>query len=78
MVVFLSRLDGIPPYETEFAIGYRRGIVNHKVGKIRFSLPGSYLEDTDEGTLVYYDAAADNWHTVRCTGYSTDGEPDFS
>lgn len=29
--------DGIPPYETEFAIGYRRGIVNHKVGKIRFS-----------------------------------------
>lgn len=69
--------DGIPPYETEFAIGYRRGIVNHKVGKIRFSLPGSYLEDTDEGTLVYYDAAADNWHTVRCTGYSTDGEPDF-
>ena len=69
--------DGIPPYETEFAIGYRRGIVNHKVGKIMFSLPGSYLEDTDEGTLVYYDAAADNWHTVRCTGYSTDGEPDF-
>lgn len=69
--------DGIPPYETEFAIGYRCGIVNHKVGKIRFSLPGSYLEDTDEGTLVYYDAAADNWHTVRCTGYSTDGEPDF-
>lgn len=69
--------DGIPPYETEFAIGYRRGIVNHKVGKIWFSLPGSYLEDTDEGTLVYYDAAADNWHTVRCTGYSTDGEPDF-
>lgn len=69
--------DGIPPYETEFAIGYRRGIVNYKVGKIRFSLPGSYLEDTDEGTLVYYDAAADNWHTVRCTGYSTDGEPDF-
>lgn len=69
--------DGIPPYETEFAIGYRRGIVNHKVGKIRFCLPGSYLEDTDEGTLVYYDAAADNWHTVRCTGYSTDGEPDF-
>lgn len=69
--------DGIPPYETEFAIGYRRGIVNHKVGKIRFSLPDSYLEDTDEGTLVYYDAAADNWHTVRCTGYSTDGEPDF-
>lgn len=69
--------DGIPTYETEFAIGYRRGIVNHKVGRIRFSLPGSYLEDTDEGTLVYYDAAADNWHTVRCTGYSTNGEPDF-
>ena len=69
--------DGIPTYETEFAIGYRRGIINHKVGRIRFSLPGSYLEDTDEGTLVYYDAAADNWHTVRCTGYSTNGEPDF-
>lgn len=69
--------DGIPPYETEFTIGYRRGIVNHKVGRIRFSLPGSYLEDTDDGTLVYYDAAADNWHTVRCTGYSTNGEPDF-
>ena len=69
--------DGIPTYETEFAIGYRRGIVNHKVGRIRFSLPGSYLEDTDDGTLVYYDAAADNWHTVRCTGYSTNGDPDF-
>ena len=69
--------DGIPTYETEFAIGYRRGIINHKVGRIRFSLPGSYLEDTDYGTLVYYDAAADNWHTVRCTGYSTNGEPDF-
>lgn len=69
--------DGIPPYETEFTIGYRRGIVNHKVGRIRFSLPGSYFEDTDDGTLVYYDAAADNWHTVRCTGYSTNGEPDF-
>lgn len=69
--------DGIPTYETEFAIGYRRGIVNHKVGRIRFSLPGSYLKDTDDGTLVYYDAAADNWHTVRCTGYSTNGEPDF-
>lgn len=69
--------DGIPTYETEFTIGYRRGIVNHKVGRIRFSLPGSYLEDTDDGTLVYYDAAADNWHTVRCTGYSTNGEPDF-
>ena len=69
--------DGIPTYETEFAIGYRRGIINHKVGRIRFSLPGSYLEDTDDGTLVYYDAAADNWHTVRCTGYFTNGEPDF-
>lgn len=69
--------DGIPTYETEFTIGYRRGIVNHKVGRIRFSLPGSYLEDTDDGTLVYYDAATDNWHTVRCTGYSTNGEPDF-
>lgn len=69
--------DGIPTYETEFAIGYRRGIINHKVGRIRFSLPGSYLEDTDDGALVYYDAAADNWHTVRCTGYSTNGEPDF-
>ena len=69
--------DGIPTYETEFAIGYRRGIVNHKVGRIRFSLPGSYLEDTDDGTLVYYDAAADNWHTVRCTGYSANGDPDF-
>ena len=69
--------DGIPTYETEFAIGYRRGIINHKVGRIRFSLPGSYLEDTDDGTLVYYDAATDNWHTVRCTGYSTNGEPDF-
>lgn len=69
--------DGMPTYETEFTIGYRRGIVNHKVGRIRFSLPGSYLEDTDDGTLVYYDAAADNWHTVRCTGYSTNGEPDF-
>lgn len=69
--------DGIPTYETEFAIGYRRGKINHKVGRIRFSLPGSYLEDTDDGTLVYYDAAADNWHTVRCTGYSTNGEPDF-
>lgn len=69
--------DGIPTYETEFTIGYRRGIVNHKVGRIRFSLPGSYLEDTDDDTLVYYDAAADNWHTVRCTGYSTNGEPDF-
>lgn len=69
--------DGIPTYETEFAIGYRRGIINHKVGRIRFSLPGSYLEDTDDGPLVYYDAAADNWHTVRCTGYSTNGEPDF-
>ena len=69
--------DGIPTYETEFAIGYRRGIINHQVGRIRFSLPGSYLEDTDDGTLVYYDAAADNWHTVRCTGYSTNGEPDF-
>lgn len=69
--------DGIPTYETEFTIGYRRGIVNHKVGRIRFSLPGSYLEDSDDGTLVYYDAAADNWHTVRCTGYSTNGEPDF-
>ena len=69
--------DRIPTYETEFAIGYRRGIINHKVGRIRFSLPGSYLEDTDDGTLVYYDAAADNWHTVRCTGYSTNGEPDF-
>lgn len=69
--------DGIPTYETEFAIGYRRGIIDHKVGRIRFSLPGSYLEDTDEGTLIYYDAAADNWHTVRCTGYSTNGEPDF-
>lgn len=69
--------DGMPTYETEFTIGYRRGIIDHKVGRIRFSLPGSYLEDTDEGTLVYYDAAADNWHTVRCTGYSTNGEPDF-
>ena len=69
--------DGIPTYETEFAIGYRRGIINHKVGRIRFSLPGSYLEDTDDGTLVYYDAAADNWHTVRCTGYSANGDPDF-
>lgn len=69
--------DGIPTYETEFTIGYRRGIVNHKVGRIRFSLPGSYLEDSDDGTLVYYDAVADNWHTVRCTGYSTNGEPDF-
>ena len=67
-------MEGIPLYETEFTIGYRRGVVNHKVGNIRFSLPGSYLRDIDEGTLVYYDGAADNWHTVRCTGYSIDGE----
>lgn len=69
--------EGIPIYETEFTIGYRRGVVNHKVGNIKFSLPGSYLRDIDEGTLIYYDGAADNWHTVRCTGYSVEGEPGY-
>lgn len=69
--------EGMPAYETEFAIGYRRGIVKYKVGSICFSLPGSYLRDTDEGTLVYYDGLEENWHTVRCTGYSAKEEPKF-
>lgn len=69
--------EGMPAYETEFAIGYRRGTVKYKVGSISFSLPGSYLRDTDEGTLVYYDGLEENWHTVRCTGYSAKKEPKF-
>ena len=69
--------EGMPSYETKFTIGYRRGIIHYKVGNIRFSLPGNYLRDMDEGTLVYYDGAAENWHTVRCTGYSIEGEPDY-
>lgn len=69
--------EGMPAYETEFAIGYRRGIVKYRVGSICFSLPGSYLRDTDEGTLVYYDGLEENWHTVRCTGYSAKEEPKF-
>ena len=69
--------EGMPLYETEFTIGYRRGIVKYKVGSICFGLPGSYLRDSDEGTLVYYDGLVENWHTVRCTGYSAEGEQDF-
>lgn len=69
--------EGMPLYETEFIIGYRRGIVKYKVGSICFGLPGSYFRDSDEGTLVYYDGLVENWHTVRCTGYSAEGEQDF-
>lgn len=69
--------EEMPAYETEFTIGYRRGIVKYKVGSICFSLPGSYFRDSDEGTLVYYDGLEENWHTVRCTGYSAKEEPKF-
>ena len=69
--------EGIPQYETPFTIGYRRGLVSYKIGKIAIDIPGSYLKSVDEGTTVYYDGVADDWHTVRCTGYSIEGEPDY-
>jgi len=69
--------EGIPSYETEFTIGYRRSPVTYKIGNIKFDLSGSYLKDIDEGTVIYYDNAAENWYTVRCTAYSMEGEPDY-
>lgn len=69
--------EGIPQYETPFTIGYRRGLVSYKIGKIAIDIPGSYLKSVDEGTTVYYDGVADDWHTVRCTGYTIEGEPDY-
>ena len=69
--------EGIPQYEPPFTIGYRRGLVSYKIGKIAIDIPGSYLKSVDEGTTVYYDGVADDWHAVRCTGYSIEGEPDY-
>lgn len=68
---------GIPIYETEFKIGYRRGVVSYKIGNLRFGIPGNYLTTYDDGTVVYYDNESRYWHTVRCTAYSMKGEAEY-
>lgn len=69
--------DGMPSYESKFTIGYRRNQVTYKIGSIKFSLHGSFLKDVDDDATIYYDNADIDWHTVRCSAYSMDGEPDY-
>lgn len=69
--------DGMPSYESRFTIGYRREQVTYKIGSIKFRLYGSYLKDVDDCATIYYDNADTNWHTVRCSAYSMDREPDY-
>ncbi len=69
--------DGIPEYKSDFIIGYRRGIVTYKIGNLKFKLPGLYLKDYDDNTVIYYDNAPVDWHVVRITAYSIDGNPEF-
>lgn len=69
--------DGMPEYVCGFPIGYRRGKVGYKVGKFSFTVPGSYLKETEGNTLILYDGDDETWHTVRCTAFSTEGTPDF-
>lgn len=69
--------DGMPEYVCGFPIGYRREKVDYKVGKFSFTVPGSYLKETEGNTLILYDGDDETWHTIRCTAFSTEGTPDF-
>lgn len=66
--------DNIPIYRNEFVIGYRRNEVIYKVGNVQFNMHGNYLKSMDEGSIVFHDDLAQDWHTIRCVAYSTDDE----
>lgn len=87
----LCVLDGRKPVlpmqgeelETEFPIGYRRGLVTHSLGALRLTLPGSYRYEWEEyedgeGTNLWWDASKDSpvW---RVNGYRIrEGEAHFT
>jgi len=80
----LCELDGItakllnnPELQTDYTIGYRRGMVTHKLGNLQITLPGDFLLDTEDNHVILYDDE-ENWHAVRLTAFRGKEPPEFS
>lgn len=68
-------LSGVPDYESEFRIGYRRDTVTWRLGNLDVSIDGSFLFSYDDssghGDYVWYDGLDTDWHTVRMTAFQS-------
>lgn len=72
----------LPPYLSEYPIGYRRGRLDYTIGHVTISIPGSFLyrKDAINGHVhhVFYDAEPDSWRRIRIfSGISEDGDASF-
>lgn len=74
-------LSGVPSYESEYPIGYRRDTVVWDLGNLSVSIDGSFLFSYDDssgnGDYVWFDGLDENWHTVRMTAFRGEGEAAF-
>ncbi|MDV0446765.1 hypothetical protein MsAg5_06200 [Methanosarcinaceae archaeon Ag5] len=63
---------GIPAFESEFPIGYRKSEINMRLGNLLLPFPGYFLyaKDRDGRDHVYHDNLDADWYTYRLTALS--------
>ncbi len=60
-------------FRSEFPIGYRRGMIQQRLGNLIIPLPGFYLYSNETGRdHVWYDNADSGWRTLRITAFGGD------
>lgn len=80
----LCKLDGRKPMDISASanlehaceIGYRKQDISVLIGQFSITIPGSYLEEynVENHTMLYYDGEEVNWHNIRITSYSFEGD----
>lgn len=63
-------VSACPDYQSACPIGYRRGIIAHRMGSTRLAVPGSFLMEEDEKSTLWYDGQEDNWHSLRVSAFN--------
>lgn len=75
-------VNGLPDYQADYPIGYRRDAVIWMVGNLAVSLPGSFRLEYDSSSghddHIWYDGNEEDWHSLRMTAFSMDREATFS
>lgn len=61
--------DRMVPYVSDYPIGFRRGLVENRLGNVTFTLPGNMLFEQEERDLLYYDDLDSGWHSFRFTAF---------
>lgn len=68
-------LEGVPEFQHECEIGYRRQEVVHRIGMFTYTVYGCCIEkyDAEKNSMLYFDDMPGHWHNIRITSFQTNG-----